>query len=222
MKHLIIIISLLLSACSGDGGAASLVQQKSPHPGLAAGDIQISYVLNGTITPTFSGQLGNVSYTLAGGAVDDIVQINPHTQSLTILNAGTTQLIVTDNGNDLYKPTRSTLNITVSKARRQPLLSDDLTYAYAEGIIHQVNISGAKGQLNYALSPDNADDVVKIGCAGSLVIWQTGQTQITVKDDGGRNYLPAETQFKVTVKQSESEASLYTNISHKAWWYGRG
>ncbi|WP_028862736.1 hypothetical protein [Psychromonas aquimarina] len=222
MKHLLIIIFLLLSACSGEGSTASLIQQKSPHPGLAAENLQVSYAENSTIIPTFNGRLGSVSYALADGASDDIVQINPKTQSLTILNAGTTQLIVTDNGNDLYKPASSTLNITVSKAQRQPLSGSDLTYAYAEGLIHQVNVSGAKGQLDYALSPDYADDVVKIGSAGSLVIWRTGQTQITVKDDGGRNFLPAETQFKVTINQTESEPALYTDISHKAWWYGRG
>ncbi len=223
MRLLIIIISLLLSACSSDDACTTpLVQQKSAHPGLKATDIQVNYTVNGSITPTVSGLLGNASYTLAGGASDDVVQINPQTQSLTILNSGSTQLIVTDNGNDLYKPTRSTLNITVSKAQRQPLLSSDLTYAYADGIIHQINVGGAKGQLDYALSADNADDVVKIGSTGSLVIWGIGQTQITVKDDGGRNYLPAETQFKVIINQAESEASLYTNISHKAWWYDKG
>ncbi|WP_019616062.1 hypothetical protein [Psychromonas ossibalaenae] len=219
MRYFIIIAFLLLSVC---GGTASQIEQKSPHPGLSISNIQVSYAPQGCITPAVSGQLGNINYALADGALNDVVRINPQTQSLTILNAGTTQLIVTDSGNDLYKPARSTLTVTVSKAQPQPLTSSDLAYAYAEGIIHQVKISGAKGQLNYALSPGYADDVVKIGSAGSLLIWQTGETQITVKDDGGRNFLPAETQFKITINQAESEPALYTDISHKAWWYGRG
>ncbi|QDO86019.1 hypothetical protein FM037_25620 [Shewanella psychropiezotolerans] len=214
MRYLLIMITILLTACGGgDDDTSTTIQEKSIHPGLIAPDIQADYSLNGKLTATLNGSVGNLSFSLADGAANDVVRVDQN--SLTILNAGKTRLIATDSGNSQYKATSISLNITIDKANRAPLLTNPYTYQYDSGASHQVGVSGTKGQLLYELSPGYPDDVVKIDVAGSLIVWGAGQTQVTVKDDGGRNYQASESQFTITVEAASSQFATYQDITNK-------
>lgn len=219
MRYLLILITLFITACGGGGDDTTTpVQEKLTHPGLIAPDIQTIYSLDGSLTPVVNGSLGSISFTLADGAANDVVRINQN--SLTLLNAGQTRLIVTDSGNSQYKATNRSLYVTVEKATRTPLLTNDYSYSYVAGAIHQVEVSGAKGQLLYELSPGYSDDVVKIDIAGSLLVWGAGQTQVTVKDDGGRNYQASESQFSITIESADSQFATYQDITNKPLIFG--
>lgn len=220
MRYLLLMITFLITACGGGGDddTATPTQEKLTHPGLIAPDIRADYSPDGSLTPVVNGSLGSISFTLADGAANDVVRINQN--SLTLLNVGQTKLIVTDSGNSQYKATSRPLNVTVDKANRDPLLTNNYSYSYTAGATHQVSVSGAKGQLLYELSAGYPDDVVKIDIAGSLIVWGEGQTQVTVKDDGGRNYQASEGQFSITVEAADSQFASYRDITNKPLVFG--
>ncbi|RTR40373.1 hypothetical protein EKG38_00140 [Shewanella canadensis] len=220
MRYLLLMITFLITACGGSDGddTATPTQEKLTHPGLIAPDIRADYSPSGSLTPVVNGSLGSISFTLADGAANDVVRVNQN--SLTLLNVGQTKLIVTDSGNSQYKATSRSLNVTVDKASRDPLLTNNYSYSYTAGAIHQVSVSGAKGQLLYELSADYPDDVVKIDITGSLIVWGEGLTQVTVKDDGGRNYQSSESQFSITVEAADSQFASYRDITNKPLVFG--
>ncbi|ABV35055.1 conserved hypothetical protein [Shewanella sediminis HAW-EB3] len=220
MRYLLLMITFLITACGGGGDddTTTPTQEKLTHPGLSALDIRVDYSPDGSLTPVLSGSQGNISFSLADGAANDVVRVNQN--SLTILNVGQTKLIVTDSGNSQYKATSRSLNVSVDRASRDPLLTNNYSYPYAAGAIHQVGVSGAKGQLLYELSTGYPDDVVKIDIAGSLIVWGEGQTQVTVKDDGGRNYQASESQFSITVEAANSQFASYRDITNKPLVFG--
>ncbi|RTR31339.1 hypothetical protein [Shewanella atlantica] len=220
MRYLLLIITLFITACGGGGGdeTSTTPQEKLTHPGLIASDIRVDYSLDGNLTPTLSGTQGNISFSLADGAANDVVRINQNT--LTILNVGKTKLIVTDSGNSQYKSTVTSFYVTIDKADRDPLLSNDYSYPYEAGAIHRVSVSGAKGKLLYELSSGYRNDVVKIDIAGELIVWGEGQTQVTVNDDGGRNYQSSESKFFITVEAANSQSATYQDITNKPLIFG--
>ncbi|WP_299789985.1 hypothetical protein [uncultured Shewanella sp.] len=214
MRYLLLIITLFITACGGGGDEASTTpQEKMTHPGLSLSDIRIEYSPGGSLTPSINDAIGSISFSLADGAANDVVQINQN--SLTILNAGKTKLIVTDSGNKQYKSTSSSFDVTVDRASRDPLLTNNYSYPYVSGATHKVSVGGVKGQLLYELTPGYPADVVKIDIAGSLIVWGEGQTQVTVKDDGGRNYQASESQFSITVEAANSQFATYQDITNK-------
>jgi len=219
MRYLLLMITFLITACGGgDDDTSTTPQEKLTHPGLIAPDIRADYSSDGTLIPVLNGSLGSISFSLADSAANDVVRVNQH--SLTILNTGKAKLIVTDSGNSRYKSTATSFYVTIDKATRAPLLTNNYSYPYAAGAIHQVSVSGAKGQLLYELSTGYPDDVVNVDIAGSLLVWGEGQTQITVKDDGGRNYLPSESQFSVTIEAANSQFASYRDITNKPLIFG--
>ncbi|GIU27420.1 hypothetical protein L2719_13145 [Shewanella schlegeliana] len=221
MKYLSLLLLLLLTACGGgDSDPTEPQPQKEPHPPMKVADIKQTFSPNGVIIPTIQGQLGKISYQLAAGAPDDVLQISADKRNLTILNAGNTELIATDSGSEHYLPINTHFNITISKSPRQPLVTNDLSFAYQAGERHQANVDGALGDIEYELASAQSDQVVLIEPGGEFLIWGSGSVIIDVTDDGGRNYQADTQQFKITVETAQTEFAQFSDVINKPFLLG--
>lgn len=223
MKFLPIALALFLCACGGGGGKSAAPETPSPkqdHPGFTIESVTQNYQPTLKIQPTIQGKIGRISYQLADNAPTDVIQISADKQHLKILNTGDVDVIATDSGNNIYLPETQTFSIKIIKGKRSPLLTNDLNLSYVDGAHHQPTVSGTKGELHYELSPNQNIQVLTINSNGDFVINGSGSVQITVTDDGGRNYQPDSGQFMITVSPATTNYATYQQIENKPLIFG--
>ncbi|MGS0682423.1 hypothetical protein ACVBIL_14820 [Shewanella sp. 125m-7] len=219
MKYLSLLLLFLLTACGG-GESDSTEPKKEPHPILKAADIKQQFSPNIAITPNIEGTLDSISYRLADSATDDVVQISADKRSLTILNSGRTELIATDPGNEQYLSASTHFTVTIEKAPRLPLVTNDLSLSYQEAARHQASVSGAIGELEYEFASDQSDQVVLIERGGEFLVWGSGSVLIDVTDDGGRNYQADTQQFTITIETAQTEFAQFSDVIDKPFLLG--
>ncbi|PKG56699.1 hypothetical protein CXF83_03585 [Shewanella sp. Choline-02u-19] len=221
MKYVNLLLLLLLTACGGGGSEdTDTVPQKQSHPGFKILDITQTFAPQLAITTNITGKIGTISYQVAEGAADDVLQISTDKQGLSVLNAGSTEVIAIDSGNNQYLPGRIRFNVTVEKAPRAPILTNDLSLIYQEATRHQAFASGALGELEYELSADQSDQVVLIDLAGEFLIWGSGTVSVDVTDDGGRNYQQDTQKFNITIEPASSLSASFKDIKNKPFVIG--
>ncbi|MGS0691297.1 hypothetical protein [Shewanella sp. 30m-9] len=221
MKYLNLLLLFLLTACGGgESDSTEPLPQKETHPPITAIDITRTFSHHGAITPDIVGAFGNISYQLVDSAPDDVLQISADKRSLIILNAGSTEVIANDPGNAQYLPASTRFNVTIGKAPRPPLVTNNLSFPYQAAASHQVNVNGALGELEYALSADQSDQVILIEPAGELLIWGSGSVLVDVTDSGGRNYQADTQQFKVTIESAATEFAQFSDVIDKPFLLG--
>ncbi|MCG9721868.1 hypothetical protein [Shewanella sp. Isolate7] len=189
MRYYLLLFTLLLTACSGgDSDSPAPQPEKQAHPGIQVQQLVQTYAPDQRLTPAITGKLGSISYQLANGAAADVVKISADKQYLTILNAGTTELIATDSGNSQTKSASQRFSVSIDKAPRSPLLTNDISQGYVAGAKLSPNIGGVKGTLSLSLAEHQSTEVVSIDAQGKLIVIGSGSVNLLAKDDGGRNY----------------------------------
>ena len=222
MRYLLVLLTLFLTACGGgDSESPPSQTQKQMHPGIQVQDIVQDYVSGQSLTPIVEGTLGNITYQLADKADIDVIKVSVDQRHVTILNAGTAELIATDSGNSQFKPVSQRFRVIVNKAQRsQSLLINDISLVFEAGASITPSVSGALGKISYRLSEGQPAGVVSIDAQGSIKIQGSGEVMLTVTDDGGRNYLVDESQFKVNISPATTAYANFQNISNKPLIFG--
>ncbi|WP_299810524.1 hypothetical protein [uncultured Shewanella sp.] len=221
MKYLNLLLLLLLTACGGgESDSTTPPPQKQSHPKMNIADVKQTFALQARITPSIEGKLGTISYQLADNAADDVLQISSDKGDLIILNAGTTELIATDTGNEQYLAASTRFKVTIEKAPRPPLVTNDLSLLYQEGARHQASVNGAIGELTYELGVDQSDQVVLIEPAGEFLIWGSGNVSVNVTDNGGRNYQEDTQKFNIHVETAQTEFARFADVIDKPFLLG--
>ncbi|USD36701.1 hypothetical protein [Ferrimonas sp. SCSIO 43195] len=221
MKRLLIVLfPLLLCACGGGsgGGATSTdTAEKKPHPGLKVEAITHDYQSDLLLPLQISGGKGSIGVGFADGEAVDVIALTLRDE-VRVLNAGHTRLKVSDSGGTRYQETTSYIDVVINKASRAPLLVGDLMLSYQPYAEHQMVAEGNKGALSYALT--GAPGVVEVNDSGLIRVLGVGTTEVTVSDDGGRNYQPAKASIAVQVKATDGSVAQFADLSPKPFVSG--
>ncbi|KIO36852.1 hypothetical protein [Shewanella sp. cp20] len=221
MRYYLLLFTLLLTACGGgDSDSPAPQPEKQAHPGIQVQQLVQTYAPDQRLTPAITGKLGSISYQLANGAPADVVKISADKQYLTVLNAGTTELIATDSGNSQTKSASQRFSVLIDKAPRSPLLTNDISQGYVAGAKLSPNIGGVKGTLSLSLAENQSTDVVSIDAQGKLTVIGSGSVNLLAKDDGGRNYQADTREFKVSISLAETAFATYQAITNKPLIFG--
>ncbi|UTV28557.1 hypothetical protein [Photobacterium atrarenae] len=81
-----------------------------------SGDVSGIYGSSKLAPPRVDGSHGILSYSIDAGAAQDVVSIDPQSGQMTIRNAGTTRVKVSDSGDDRYLAAETYFNVTVKPA----------------------------------------------------------------------------------------------------------
>ncbi|MCG9738510.1 hypothetical protein L1D32_10120 [Shewanella insulae] len=221
MRYLPLLFTLLLTACGGgDSDSPAPQPEKQAHPGIQIQALVQAYAPDQRLSPAITGKLGSISYQLVDGAPTDVVKISADKQYLSILNAGTTELIATDSGNSQTKSASQRFSISISKAARSPLLTNDISQSYVAGAQLSPSISGVKGTLSLTLAEDQPANVVAIDAQGQITVLGSGSVKLLAKDDGGRNFQADTREFNINIAPAETAFATYQNIAGKPLIFG--
>ncbi|MFV7785252.1 hypothetical protein ACNPKB_14970 [Shewanella marisflavi] len=221
MRYLPLLFTLILTACGGgDSDSPAPQAEKQAHPGIQVQKLVQTYAPDQHLSPAITGKLGSISYQLVSGAPADVVKISADKQSLTILNAGTTELIATDSGNSQTKSVNQGFSITINKAPRSPLLTNDISQGYVAGAVLAPSISGVKGNLSLALAAGQPANVVSIDDQGNIRVVGSGSVTLLAKDDGGRNFLVDSREFQISISPAETTYASFQDIANKPLIFG--
>jgi hypothetical protein len=208
---------LLLTGCNSGGSSNESTLRLKSHPEMTIDNVELAFSLNSAITPKIQGKLGTITYKLADNAANDVVKISADKRSLTILNAGSTEIIATDSGNQQYLPGSTNFTINIIEAPRSPLVVSDLTFTYdANGIVQAsqaVDATTIIGEVTYQLAANQNTDVVQVQSSGEMLIVGTGTVQINITDNGGRNYQRAAKNFNVTIAEVSTTFAQFKSVT---------
>lgn len=140
--------------------------------------------------PEVVGKKGTLSYRLAPSTkVMDVVQVNSQSGQMTVLNAGSTMVEVTDSGGDGYQPATTTFSVNITKAENPIAVAyPEVPFQYGKAVMPSV--SDAQGDISYSLH-NSAYDVAKLldASTGKLEVHSAGNYRVSVIAKSTRNYL---------------------------------
>ncbi|WP_064607398.1 hypothetical protein [Photobacterium sp. J15] len=146
---------------------------------------------NPTINPpTVTGYKGTLSYRLAPSTkYRDVVQVNSQTGKMTVLNAGSTTVEVTDSGADGFKSATTTFSVTINPAEN-PVEVSYPAVAYKSGESIFPTVRNAATGLKYYLY-NSSLTVVELAntSTGEMKVKSAGDYQVSVNAEKSRNYL---------------------------------
>lgn len=163
----------------------------------------------------------------AGGALQFVDSQNPAVvdydateQCLRLLAAGTTSIRVRSAASANYLASEPVMVAVVVRAADSRLsVTDTVTAVYqADAVLPAPAVSGALGELSYALAADAAQDVVQLDPAsGAMQILKAGRTRVLVSDQGDAGVQPGQTSFDVVIEPGVNSASVrYPSVSYQA------
>ncbi|PKH07468.1 hypothetical protein [Moritella sp. Urea-trap-13] len=160
----------------------------------AAGNVTSNYdtTLPTIQTPTISGSHGKLTFALAPESATDVVKMNDDVStsggSMTVLNAGTTTISVTDSGTEQYVGSMAYFNVTVGQAENRLSVAYPLTVFESGRSITPV-FSNSAEEMKMTFELISGHDKVELvnRSTGELKIKNGGDYSLKVKASS-RNY----------------------------------
>ncbi|MBW3163110.1 cadherin repeat domain-containing protein [Ferrimonas balearica] len=217
---------LLITGCgggSGDEGSSTTEPPITtppeetvllPHPGLTAPSVTAQYQPERTVRADIEGQKGTLSFELAPGSADDVVEVDPLSGQLRVLNQGDATILVRDSGSPNYKAAEAEWLVTITPGARGQLLTNDLTLSFGDNPT-SLRVSGAIGQLHY--QPMEPQPVIAIDESGRVTALAVGTSLVHIEDDGGRNYQSSSAAAFVRVVPAQGEAAQFQDLDDKPY-----
>ncbi len=141
-----------------------------------------------TITaPNVIGRKGTLTYAIAPGATQGVVNINSSSGEMTILKAGSTTIQVTDSESGSYKSATTNFSVRIVKAENLARVVYPVTSYEKSGVITP-EVNDAPAGVNYKVV--NGDKVVTLadGANGKLNVRASGNYEVRVTAEGNDNY----------------------------------
>lgn len=152
--------------------------------------------------PKVIGSKGKLSYAIASSASQkDVVSVDAESGVMTILNAGSTLIKVTDAGTGSYKPSFTTYSVRINQAPN-PLTVDYPLKAYEKGDVIAPVVKDAHTKVTYKIKSYNTVVSLVDGATGKLAIKSAGDYDVEVAAVSNRNYQGK--YFKVSGKVSKA------------------
>jgi gliding motility-associated-like protein len=178
------------SCISGSSNMTLTINQQSVN--IDANDIVLTYgdpafTLTASSSVTDRGFTFNISDGTIGSISGNV---------LSILNAGTTNITVSQASNDFYFPVSKVISLTVNKAT--PTLDfPEITKNYGDSDFTPNVITNSSGNKTFSVS----DTSIANSLGSSLSIIGVGQTSVSVNIDETENYLSISGSTTMTVNK---------------------
>ncbi|MDA8897827.1 BspA family leucine-rich repeat surface protein, partial [Flavobacteriaceae bacterium] len=178
------------SCISGSSNMTLTINQQSVN--IDANDIVLTYGDPAfTLTASSSVTDRGFTFTISDGTIGSISG-----NVLSILNAGTTNITVSQASNDFYSPVSKVISLTVNKAT--PTLDfPEITKNYGDSDFTPNVITNSSGNKTFIVS----DTSIANSLGSSLSIVGTGQTSVSVNIDETENYLSISGSTTMTVNK---------------------
>ena len=179
------------SCISGSSNMTLTINQQSVN--IDANDIVLTYgdpafTLTASSSVTDRGFTFNISDGTIGSISGNV---------LSILNAGTTNITVSQASNDFYSPVSKVISLTVNKAT--PTLEfPEITKNYGDSDFIPTVTTNSNGNKTFSVS----DTSVANSLGSSLSIVGSGQTSVTVNIDEADNYFSISGSTTMTVNKA--------------------
>jgi len=145
-----------------------------------------------TLTASSSVTDRSFTFTISDGTIGSISG-----NVLSILNAGTTNITVSQASNDFYSPVSKVISLTVNKAT--PTLDfPEITKNYGDSDFTPNVITNSSGNKTFSVS----DTSIANSLGSSLSIVGIGQTSVSVNIDETENYLSISGSTTMTVNKA--------------------
>jgi len=178
------------SCISGSSNMTLTINQQSVN--IDANDIVLTYGDPAfTLTASSSVTDRGFTFTISDGTIGSISG-----NVLSILNAGTTNITVSQASNDFYSPVSKVISLTVNKAT--PTLDfPEITKNYGDSDFTPNVITNSSGNKTFSVS----DTSIANSLGSSLSIVGIGQTSVSVNIDETENYLSISGSTTMTVNK---------------------
>ncbi len=178
------------SCISGSSNMTLTINQQSVN--IAANDIVLTYGDPAfTLTASSSVTDRSFTFTISDGTIGSISG-----NVLSILNAGTTNITVSQASNDFYSPVSKVISLTVNKAT--PTLDfPEITKNYGDSDFTPNVTTNSSGNKTFIVS----DTSIANSLGSSLSIVGIGQTSVSINIDETENYLSISGSTTMTVNK---------------------
>ena len=179
------------SCISGSSNMTLTINQQSVN--IDANDIVLTYGDPAfTLTASSSVTDRSFTFTISNGTIGSISG-----NVLSILNAGTTNITVSQASNDFYSPVSKVISLTVNKAT--PTLDfPEITKNYGDSDFTPNVTTNSSGNKTFSVS----DTSIANSLGSSLSIVGIGQTSVSVNIDETENYLSISGSTTMTVNKT--------------------
>ena len=179
------------SCISGSSNMTLTINQQSVN--IDANDIVLTYGDPAfTLTASSSVTDRSFTFTISDGTIGSISG-----NVLSILNAGTTNITVSQASNDFYSPVSKVISLTVNKAT--PTLDfPEITKNYGDSDFTPNVTTNSSGNKTFSVS----DTSIANSLGSSLSIVGIGQTSVSVNIDETENYLSISGSTTMTVNKT--------------------
>jgi len=189
------------SCISGSSNMTLTINQQSVN--IDANDIVLTYG-DPAFTLTASSSVSDRSYTftISDGTIG-LISGNV----LSILNAGTTNITVSQASNDFYSPVSKVISLTVNKAT--PTLDfPEITKNYGDSDFTPNVTTNSSGNKTFSVS----DTSIANSLGSSLSIVGIGQTSVSINIDETENYLSISGSTTMTVNK-QAPTIIFNDIT---------
>ena len=189
------------SCISGSSNMTLTINQQSVN--IDANDIVLTYG-DPAFTLTASSSVSDRSYTftISDGTIGSISG-----NVLSILNAGTTNITVSQASNDFYSPVSKVISLTVNKAT--PTLDfPEITKNYGDSDFTPNVTTNSSGNKTFSVS----DTSIANSLGSSLSIVGIGQTSVSINIDETENYLSISGSTTMTVNK-QAPTIIFNDIT---------
>ncbi len=189
------------SCISGSSNMTLTINQQSVN--IAANDIVLTYGDPAfTLTASSSVTDRGFTFTISDGTIGSISG-----NILSILNAGTTNITVSQASNDFYSPVSKVISLTVNKAT--PTLDfPEITKNYGDSDFTPNVTTNSSGNKTFIVS----DTSIANSLGSSLSIVGIGQTSVSINIDETENYLSISGSTTMTVNK-QAPTIIFNDIT---------
>ena len=189
------------SCISGSSNMTLTINQQSVN--IDANDIVLTYGDPAfTLTASSSVTDRSFTFTISDGTIGSISG-----NVLSILNAGTTNITVSQASNDFYSPVSKVISLTVNKAT--PTLDfPEITKNYGDSDFTPNVTTNSSGNKTFSVS----DTSIANSLGSSLSIVGIGQTSVSINIDETENYLSISGSTTMTVNK-QAPTIIFNDIT---------
>ncbi|MGR5076620.1 hypothetical protein [Photobacterium swingsii] len=219
----LITTSLTLSGCGGGGGDETTSPSVTPEPTkptttlptpdakpskqprmqLNVKDVEITYGEKSDITLLIQNQMGSLNYELVSTEGNNVAELDPSSNTLSILNAGKLTYKVTDTSDD-YQTSSSTFTVKVKKAQAPtPLLKEVILDQ--KDTSRSFKVDNPVGALSIELEPSSRDLVTLQDVGGGTFMITPKRAGIAtgyIVNAGNQNFNSYKIPFKIDIRKA--------------------
>ncbi|MBY5920126.1 hypothetical protein [Ferrimonas balearica] len=185
----------------------TVYQADSP---MEAQGLTLTYAPDAQGAISVIGAVGTPSFAISKGSKQDVVAVNPQTGVVTVLNAGTTNVTVTDPGDTNTASYRQMVTVTVNKGAANPnlkLASEQIQGIYGQLPLTAPQLTGVEPDawVSYWIEDAAQRQIAQIESrTGVITPLQAGIVEVAVTEHS-RNYEDSQVHYQAIIELGRHE-----------------